>query len=426
MKWEVSKVNNLAFLRGKQIFLLILMVTVSSFLCPALTYPSFSSLSQSDEKKPQKRSEEIIRESKEKPVTALKLGMEIQSVSNELEYYKKEIEAKRKEKLNLAKQIRAKFNPGQATGPPDEMAKLRKEIEKIDSDIRPKQEIVKDLEKELSGLEKRLRVLYLSYLYRFLLAIGVFAAAYLLNRANKGLLRYMPLEEARRPAVERLIRIILFVSASILAIFIGLENLAYVAAILGLALAGSVIALKDVFTGFIGWLMLVFTRQITVGDFIESGDIRGKVLEINILKITLLEYRDFQETGRVIFLGNNLIFNQPIYNYSWGNNYVWDKINVYLSHQSDWRSGYNLLLDLLNKKNTELSGRRNVENKEDPQKKKYTLQEPKPVIQTSIESKGILLSLQYPNDIQNFISKRNEITEAILTAFSKEKNITLA
>ena len=36
------------------------------------------------------------------------------------------------------------------------------------------------------------------------------------------------------------------------------------------------------------------------------------------------------------------------------------------------------------------------------------------------------LSPQYPNDIQNFISKRNEITEAILTAFSKEKNITLA
>lgn len=426
MKWVVSKVNNLAFLGGKQVFLLILMVTVSSFLFPALTYPSFSRLSQSEEKKPQKRSEEIIRESKEKPVTALKLGMEIQSVSNELEYYKKEIEAKRKEKLNLAKQIRAKSNPGQATVPPDEMAKLSKEIEKIDTDIRAKQEIVKDLEKELSGLEKRLRVLYVSYLYRFLLAIGVFAAAYLLNRANKELLRYMPLEESRRPVVERLIRIILFVSASILAIFIGLENLAYVAAILGLALAGSVIALKDVFTGFIGWLMLVFTRQITVGDFIESGDICGKVLEINILKITVSEYRDFQETGRVIFLGNNLIFNQPIYNYSWGNNYVWDKINVYLSHQSDWRSGYNLLLDLLNKKNTELSARRNVENKEDPQKKKYTLQEPKPVIQTSIESKGILLSLQYPNDIQNFISKRNEITEAILTAFSKAKNITLA
>ena len=67
-----------------------------------------------------------------------------------------------------------------------------------------------------------------------------------------------------------------------------------------------------------------------------------------------------------------------------------------------------------------------MEKKEDPPKKKYTLQEPRPVIQTSIESKGILLSLQYPNDIQNFITKRNEITEAILNAFSKEKNITLA
>jgi len=109
--------------------------------------------------------------------------------------------------LNVVKQIRGKSNPGQATGPPDETARLNKEMERFDTDMRAKQEIVKDLEKELSGLEKRLRVLYLSYLYRFLLAIGVFAAAYLLNRANKGLLRYMPLEEARRPVVERLIRI---------------------------------------------------------------------------------------------------------------------------------------------------------------------------------------------------------------------------
>jgi hypothetical protein len=104
---------------------------------------------------------------------------------------------------------------------------------------------------------------------------------------------------------------------------------------------------------------------------------------------------------------------------------VRDKINVYLSHQSDWRRGYNLLLDLLNVKKTELSAGKDLENNGDPQKRRYALQEPKPVIQTSIESKGILLSLQYPNPIENFISKRNEITEAILNAFSKEKNITL-
>jgi small-conductance mechanosensitive channel len=421
----VFKANKPAPLGGKQILLLTLIIPIFPFLCPAPTYPSFSKPSPADEKNSQKRSEKIIRESKEKPVTALKLGMEIQSVSNELEYYKKEIESKKKEKLNLAKQLRAKSVPGQATGLGDEIAKLNREIEKINGDIGVKQEIVKDLEKELSGLEKRLRVLYLSYLYRFLLVIGVFAAAFLLHRANRILLRYMSLEEAKRLLVERLVRIILFLSSSILAIFIGLENLAYVAAMLGLAMAGAAIALKDVFTGFIGWLMLVFTRQIKVGDFIESGEICGKVLEIHILKITVSEYKDFQETGRVIFLANNLIFSQPIFNYSWGNNYVRDKINVYLSHQSDWRRGYNLLLDLLNVKKTELSAGKDLENNGDPQKRRYALQEPKPVIQTSIESKGILLSLQYPNPIENFISKRNEITEAILNAFSKEKNITL-
>ena len=103
----------------------------------------------------------------------------------------------------------------------------------------------------------------------------------------------MALEESRRLVVERLVRLILFVSASILAIFIGLENLTHVAAVLGLALAGSAIALKDVFLSFIGWLMLVFTRQIKVGDFVEIGGISGKVLEISILKYNRLGVQGF-------------------------------------------------------------------------------------------------------------------------------------
>jgi small-conductance mechanosensitive channel len=442
MKGTGSKGNNLAFLGVKQIFLLIPVVLVFAFVCPTPTYPSFWDFWQSEEKKPPnleekkpakleekkhpKPSEGIIRESKEKPVTPEKLGMEVQGISNELEYYRKEIEARKKERASLVKQIRTKSKSGRATGPTEEKAKLSKEIEKIDSDMRAKQEIVKDLEKEFLGLQKRLRVLYLSYLYRFLLILGLFSAAYLLNRANRGLLRRMPLEESRRLGVDRLVRIILFVSAAILAIFVGLENLAHVAAVLGLALAGAAIALKDVFLSFIGWLMLVFTRQIKVGDFVESGGISGKVVEINILKTTVLEYKDFQETGRVIFFGNDLIFSQPLFNYSWGKNYVWDKINVYFSHQSDWRSGYNLLLDLLNKKTIDSCAGADGENPEDSRNKKYGIQAPKPVIQTSIDSKGILLSLQYPNDIENFIRKRNEVTEAILNALSQEKNITFA
>jgi small-conductance mechanosensitive channel len=434
MHWTGSKKYNPAFLRINQIFLPILTVLVFAFVGPAPAYPSFWDLwqleekkpSKPEEKKPSKPSEGIIRESKEKPVTTEKLGMEIQGVSNELEYYLKEIEAKKKERENLAKQIRAKSDPAQASGLEEGTANLTRGIEKINSDIRAKQEIVKDLEKELLGLKKRLRVLYLSYLYRFLLVIGIFLAAYLLNRANGGLLRRMALEESRRLVVERLVRLILFISASILAIFVGLESLTHVAAVLGLALAGSAIALKDVFLSFIGWLMLVFTRQIKVGDFVEIGGISGKVLEISILKTTVSEYKDFQETGRVIFFGNHLLFNQPLFNYSWGKNYVWDKINVYLSPQSDWRRGYNLLLELLNKKTMDVPARAEMGNPEDSQKKRYSFPEPKPVIQTSIDSKGILLSLQYPNDIQNFISKRNEVTEAILSALSKEKNITFA
>ncbi len=391
---------------------LIPIILTALFICPATAHSSFWNFFQGEEKKqPSKPSEGIIREVRERPVTPLKLGMEIQSVSNELEYYRKEIEFKKREKEEMARQISSKLRTD-----------LNREIEKIELDVRGKQQIVKDLERELLGLKKRLRVFYLNYVYRLLLIIALFAAAYLLNRAGRTILRRMPLEDSRKPGAERLIRAVLYISACVAAVFIGLENLAHVAAVLGLALAGSAIALKDVFTSLIGWLMLMFTRQIRVGDFIESGGISGKVLEISTLKTTVLEHKNHQETGRVIYLANNLIFNQAVYNS--GHTYVWDNINLYLTHQSDWKTGYHLLLELLDGRKIEsLPG---AESNPAALAEADTPRELKPVVHTSIEDKGILLSIRYPAPVQTLLNTRSEVMQAILNAFSKEKNLVFA
>ncbi len=398
---------------------LLLLILSSVLLFPIFPWPPVShasfwnNLFQPDEKKPQRASEGIIRETKERPVTPSRLGMEIQSVSNELEYYKKEIEARKRDKEELARQ-RSRPEPE------------RKEIEKVEADLRAKQQIAKDLERELVGLKKRLRVLYLSYFYRFILVLGVFGAAYLLTRAARILLRQTALEGSRRQQMERLFRAVLFLSASILTIFIGLENLAHVAAVLGLALAGSAIALKDVFTSFIGWLMLNFTRQIKVGDFIETGGVCGKVLEVTVLKITIAEYRDYQETGRIVHFGNNLIFSRPLFNYTPGG-YVWDEIKVRLTPQSDWKAGYDLLLELL--KGMKWNGGREMNPLGDsnpPGEDNSGFPAPKPMVQATIESQGILLSVRYPTRIQSLVPARNEMTGAILNAFAQEKRVQLA
>jgi small-conductance mechanosensitive channel len=393
-------------------FQLIPIILMAVFICPSSAHSSFWNFFQGEEKKqPSKPSEGIIRESRERPATPLKLGMEIQSVSNELEYYRKEIEFKKREKEEIARQISSKPRTD-----------LNREIEKIELDVRGKQQVVKDLERELLGLKKRLRVFYLSYVYRLLLVLAVFAGAYLLNRAARTFLRRMSLEESRRQGAERLIRILLFISASVVAVFIGLENLAHVAAVLGLALAGSAIALKDVFTSLIGWLMLIFTRQIRVGDFIESGGISGKVLEISTLKTTVLEYKNHQETGRVIYLANNLIFSQAVYNS--GHAYVWDNINLYLTHQSDWKTGYHLLLELLDGRKIESLPK--AESNPGALAEANTQRELKPVVHTSIEDKGILLSVRYPAPVQSLLNTRSDVMQAILNAFSKEKNLVFA
>jgi small-conductance mechanosensitive channel len=58
---------------------------------------------------------------------------------------------------------------------------------------------------------------------------------------------------------------------------------------LGVAGAGVVLALQDVIASFAGWCAIGFSRLYTVGDRVQIADTRGDVIDISILRTTMLE-----------------------------------------------------------------------------------------------------------------------------------------
>ncbi len=87
------------------------------------------------------------------------------------------------------------------------------------------------------------------------------------------------------------------------------------------------------------------------------GGVKGDVIDLSPLRTTVMEMgspgagedsdvrvRARQYTGRVVTISNKASFDEPIYNYSKGFDYVREEIGVPVSYETDREKGRDLLL----------------------------------------------------------------------------------
>jgi small-conductance mechanosensitive channel len=108
---------------------------------------------------------------------------------------------------------------------------------------------------------------------------------------------------------------------------------------LGVAVAGVAVALQDVLSSIAGAFSIGFSKLYTVGDRVQIGDTRGDVIDISLLRTTLMEVgswvgRDLY-SGRIVRIPNNAVLKGSVFNYSQGFRFIWDQIKVVLTITSD-------------------------------------------------------------------------------------------
>ncbi len=117
---------------------------------------------------------------------------------------------------------------------------------------------------------------------------------------------------------------------------------------LGFAGAGLVVALQDVIAGFAGWFAIAFARLYSVGDRIQIGETKGDVVDISILRTTVLETGKWVSgdsyNGRIARIPNGAVLKGPVFNYSQGFRFIWDEIKIPLTAQSDHLLAREMLL----------------------------------------------------------------------------------
>jgi small-conductance mechanosensitive channel len=117
---------------------------------------------------------------------------------------------------------------------------------------------------------------------------------------------------------------------------------------LGVAGAGVAVALQDVLASIAGAFSIGFSKLYTVGDRVQIGDIRGDVIDIGLLRTTLMETGNWVSkdlyNGRIARIPNSTVLKGSVFNYSQGFRFIWDEIKVVLAGTSDSQLARAMLL----------------------------------------------------------------------------------
>jgi small-conductance mechanosensitive channel len=180
-----------------------------------------------------------------------------------------------------------------------------------------------------------------STLYKLIeLLVGIGVIFFLSRFARSAAGRYVR-DGNKRYRIRKLASMLGYLGAIAVAVIVFRDKLGELALFLGVIGAGVAFALQEVIASVAGWMAVSFGRFYSTGDRIQLGGIVGDVIDIGILRTTLMECGEWVKSdlynGRIVRVANSFVFKEPVYNYSADFPFLWDEIVVRVRYGSDWQ-----------------------------------------------------------------------------------------
>lgn len=201
-------------------------------------------------------------------------------------------------------------------------------------------------------------------------------------------------------------------------------------AFLGLITAGVAIALKDPLTNIAGWMFILFRKPFSLGDRVQVGEHKGDIVDIRLFQFTMLEVGNWvqaeQSTGRIIHLPNGKVFQEAQANYSSGFEYIWDEMPVLITFESNWEKAKKMLESVVNQCAEKVDGKTKDELLEASKHYMIYYKHLTPIVYTSVEASGVLLTIRYLCHPQKRRGTQNDMWQNILIQINASPDIDLA
>jgi small-conductance mechanosensitive channel len=133
-----------------------------------------------------------------------------------------------------------------------------------------------------------------------------------------------------------------------------------------------------------------------------------------------------QSTGRMIHIPNSRVFTEAVANYTASFPFLWNELAVLVTFESDWRKAKGILQGIADEEAMETS--REAEQMLGETSRRFLIHYRKltPVIYTSVQDSGVLLTLRYLSKPRARRGTAQAIWEKILDAFQLEPSIDFA
>ena len=178
-------------------------------------------------------------------------------------------------------------------------------------------------------------------------AVGIL----IIHAAFRVLEQTLPRRFGRADARYKVRKFVVFSGYLLILLFLAFlfeDRLSRLSFALGVVGAGVAVALQDVLASFAGAFSIGFSKLYAVGDRVQIGDTRGDVIDIGLLRTTLLETGNWVSgdlyNGRIVRIPNSAVLKGIVFNYSQGFRFIWDEIKVLFAPGGDCQFAREMLL----------------------------------------------------------------------------------
>lgn len=189
---------------------------------------------------------------------------------------------------------------------------------------------------------------------------------------------------------------------------------------LGVAGAGIAFALQEVIASVAGFTAINFTNFFKVGDRVLLGGIKGDVIDIGLLRTSLMEIGNWVDgdlyNGRIVLVANSFIFKEPVFNYSGDFPFLWDELKVPIKTNGDFEYARECFLGILNEVQGEYAKEATKYWEKMTEKLLVEKARVDPMVQLVFDENWITFTLRYVVDFKARRSTKDLISTKLLKA----------
>jgi small-conductance mechanosensitive channel len=196
----------------------------------------------------------------------------------------------------------------------------------------------------------------------------------------------------------------------------------------GLITAGLAVALQNVILAVVAYFFLIGRYGVRVGDRITLAGVTGRVVEIGLVRIYLMELTgpQLRSTGRMVVLSNAVLF-QPtaLFKQMPGGDFYWHTIKMVLAPTTDVADAQKRLSEAAN--SVYAKYRPAIEQQHAALQRFIDFQTalPEPEVYARLNIKGLECTVRYPVEPAQAASTDQKMLQALREAQSKAPELQL-